>query len=343
MLTLCREASALTQAQLADAAGFSKAYISKAESGVAEVSEERARRLATELNCPPELFEDGVLGPSDSVTCIHNRQRASRMPALTRRKIGAVAALTAVSVGRVMARELDAQRLERLRGLRGHGPEERARAARSSLGLGTAPIDSVVVALESLGVSVVRRSLGSTLQDGMSVWPDGGVPVVIVNEGVPVDRLRFTLAHELGHLILHAVPTDEQEDEANAFASEFLLPTVSAREVLDGLTASDFRRMLELKGVWGMSIAAIARRARDIGVFSPEQYRNAMIQLSGLGWRKQEPGHGGIEPDSQFTVACFTRAATDAGLNEVAREALMQPDAFSRVFLGKARQAREVG
>lgn len=66
--------------------------------------------------------------------------------------------------------------------------------------------------LERAGVTVVVRNLGTDAQDAVSMWPPGTSPMILVNTGLSPDRTRFTLAHELGHLIMHEMPDDDQED-----------------------------------------------------------------------------------------------------------------------------------
>jgi hypothetical protein len=88
------------------------------------------------------------------------------------------------------------------------------------------PISNMVSLLEAVGVIVVNRTLFTDAQDAVSTWPrDGlGPPLMLVNLGLAPDRERFTMAHELGHLIMHALPEDDQETQADRFASEFLAP-----------------------------------------------------------------------------------------------------------------------
>ena len=105
-----------------------------------------------------------------------------------------------------------------------HDPTEVARQVRSLWRVPSGPIDHLIRLLESVGVLVHTRPLGTAAQDAVSTWPRGRPAIMLVNSGLPPDRLRFTVAHELGHLVMHSMPSDTQEREANLFAAEFLAP-----------------------------------------------------------------------------------------------------------------------
>ncbi len=132
--------------------------------------------------------------------------------------------------------------------------------------------------------------------DALSAWvgDHGRQPVIAVLSGKPPDRLRFSTAHELGHLLLdHAArgtPGSKEEHEADAFAAELLLPADAARQELTSpVTLS---KLMPLKQRWRIALSALARRAHDIEVITERQYRYLLTQISVRGWRKQEPDMG---------------------------------------------------
>jgi Zn-dependent peptidase ImmA (M78 family) len=83
-------------------------------------------------------------------------------------------------------------------------------------------------------------------------------------------------------------PSFVQERQADEFASEFLMPASNIRADLRG--GVDLNKLLSLKQQWGVSMAALARRAQSLGAITDWQYRNLMIEMSALGYRTQEPG-----------------------------------------------------
>jgi Zn-dependent peptidase ImmA (M78 family) len=110
--------------------------------------------------------------------------------------------------------------------------------------------------------------------------------VVFINTLLPVDRLRFSLAHELGHLVCHDVPNPQQEIQANQFASEFLMPS---DDIADDLRDFSLNKAMELKLYWGTSMQALTHKAWELGIISDSRYKNCLIEMSRRGWRKNEP------------------------------------------------------
>jgi Zn-dependent peptidase ImmA (M78 family) len=125
-----------------------------------------------------------------------------------------------------------------------------------------------------------------------SLWADTEPrkPVIIVSAGKPGDRLRWNVAHELGHLVMHRKLDGtivQREDQADMFASELLMPEVAMREELcPPLTLT---RFAELKAKWGVSIQAFVNCAYQLDIINERQRKYSFMQLSTLGWRKDEP------------------------------------------------------
>ena len=111
-------------------------------------------------------------------------------------------------------------------------------------------------------------------------------PIFFVNSESPSDRTRFSLAHEVGHVIMHQTPVGDQEAQADQFASEFLLPS---REVGPQLKPISVERAAALKPYWKVSMAAIIKKAFDLKKISESYYRKLFTQMSKLGYRLNEP------------------------------------------------------
>lgn len=94
---------------------------------------------------------------------------------------------------------------------------------------------------------------------GLSYKVAGLPPLIFINKNQPVDRYRFTLAHELGHLVMHRAPTPTMEDEANAFAAELLMP---ASDIYNDLRNISIEKAAALKPFWRTSMAALFYRAK---------------------------------------------------------------------------------
>jgi len=106
----------------------------------------------------------------------------------------------------------------------------------------------------SLDLALARSDFGTRRVDGLSQWV-GDHPVILFDDAAPPDRVRLTLAHELGHLVLHAaaMSVDDVEAEANAFAAEFLMPAEVVRPSLRNLKIG---RLIDLKCEYGVSMQA---------------------------------------------------------------------------------------
>jgi Zn-dependent peptidase ImmA (M78 family) len=105
---------------------------------------------------------------------------------------------------------------------------------------------------------------------------------------MPADRERFTLAHELGHLVMHTTTISEDaEHEADEFAAEFLMPAAEIRAQLRGI---DLGTAYSLKLAWKVSMGALIRRARDLGLVSESRYKSLNVMKSKKGWHRNEPG-----------------------------------------------------
>lgn len=172
----------------------------------------------------------------------------------------------------------------------GCSPEEAAQIVRASWGLGQQPISSMVKLLESKGVRVFSLSEETNSVDAFSCWRDT-VPFAFLNTFKSTERSRFDAAHELGHLVMHrhGAPQDSKqaENEADRFASEFLMPM---DDVLSRIRyVSDVTDLIRAKKRWGVSVAALNYRLHKLEIVRDWQNRSLNIEISRRGYRKDEP------------------------------------------------------
>jgi Zn-dependent peptidase ImmA (M78 family) len=210
-------------------------------------------------------------------------------------------------------------------------PEDIARNVRAALGLPDGPVLPLASALERAGAVVVTRPLGSAQIDAIVSWPEGRTPLVLLGDHAPADRQRFTLAHELGHAVMHQVPTEQQESEADRFASELLMPATAIRAQLDGLSVP---KLAKLKSKWGVSMAALLRRGRDLGGISDAQYRALNIELSRAGYRKNEPVQVPRENPTLLPRIIQERLSAGDAVADIARSAQMTEGEFIDLYMG---------
>lgn len=164
------------------------------------------------------------------------------------------------------------------------------------------PIKDLQYILEQNGILVTGFSTNEEKIDAFSqrtIVDCAEVFLIAVALGSrPECRLRFDMAHELGHIVLHPWSEDieslskeefkARERQANMFASAFLLPRDSfSKDVSQYPT--DLKFYLFLKKKWKVSVQAMMYRARQLNIISANQYQYMMRQISKNGWRTKEP------------------------------------------------------
>lgn len=297
MLRVARGAQGMTQAELAKALSVTQGKVSKWEDGLLVPSEDETERIAKHLQYPTALFfqQDTVYGFGSC--CLYHRKR-KKLPVKTLNTIHDHINVLRIGISRLLrnVEELPIQ-VERMDIDEYKSPEEIARLVRAAWQVPYGPIRSLVAVVESAGGVVVQCPFGTRQLDAVSQWPRGLPPLFFVNTDNPVDRWRFTLAHEVGHIIMHRVPTANAEEEADRFASEFLMPE---RDVALDLQSITVPKALRLKPRWRVSMQALIRRARDLGAITQRQYTSLFTYLSKLGYRKDEPSP--LEPEHPSTL-----------------------------------------
>lgn len=289
LIILAREARGYTQEMLADAIGVAQGTLSKVENGQAPPVPDLVGKIADALDFPVDFFSADLkvqeLPPS------FFRRRLTGVSQKAIKAIRANWAITlrslAVLLGPVDFPDARIPQIDLAAG--GRTPGDAARELRVHWHLPVGPVGSLATLLERNGVLVVPFDFGTERIDGMSVWePSISLPpVLFINQRQSGERQRFTMAHELGHLMLHAhiahaLEDRDVEQEANAFASEFLVP---ADEVRAHLMTPTLQGLLSLKLYWRVSAMALLVKADDLGMLSPAQRDRAWKQVSRLGWR----------------------------------------------------------
>ena len=175
--------------------------------------------------------------------------------------------------------------------LTGWNPELAAEAARERWNLGSGPIRQLLPVCELHGIRVLSLAPEYRNVDAFSFY-DKGTPSIFLNTTKTAERLRFDLAHELGHLIMHGeyevCQGREAETQANNFARAFLMPrdsVLSAR-----LFGSNVDQVISAKSKWDVAAMALAHRLNSLGLVTEWGYRSLCVELSKRGFRRSEPG-----------------------------------------------------
>lgn len=159
--------------------------------------------------------------------------------------------------------------------------------------LGFDPILNLVDKLEDNGVRVFMSDVDSDHKfHGLAVKVED-MPVIVVGRGWPGDRQRFTIAHELGHLVLENRLCNvlNLEDACNRFAGAFLFPAISVKQKLgERRNAIELKELEILKEEFGLSMFAILDRALDLDIITPNCHKKQAQLFKDKGWRQKEPG-----------------------------------------------------
>lgn len=157
--------------------------------------------------------------------------------------------------------------------------------------LGLAPIESLIEILEERGIKVELFE-GPKAFDALTVKANDEVPVIVVKDGLPGDRQRFNLAHELGHLVMTVMTSNVDEDKAAyRFAGAFLVPEEVARmELGDHRHSLTDYELHMLKHKYGLSMQGWIHRAQDLQIINDAAATALYRRFSKAGWRVKEPG-----------------------------------------------------
>ncbi|NCC32502.1 MAG: helix-turn-helix domain-containing protein [Chloroflexia bacterium] len=168
---------------------------------------------------------------------------------------------------------------------------------RNAWQLGMNPITDLIGTLEAVGLLVIVVDEENPKFSGLTAkarTDDGRVyPVVAVSHRWPGDRQRFTLAHELGHLLLADRLVDglDEEKACDRFAGAFLAPRVAVLHLLgQQRQALEWQELYALKHEFGLSMTGWLQRAKQCGVISEAVHLSMFKWFSAKGWRKKEPG-----------------------------------------------------
>lgn len=186
-----------------------------------------------------------------------------------------------------------------------------------------AVVPNMIRAAERLGCIVLPLSSEMGRHMGMSVRSDDLPVVCVAAHGIPGDRQRFTVAHELGHLVLHsdagpprdAAEASRMERQANVFAAAFLGPGDALIETLNENGGRvTLRTLAAVKAVWGISIKGLVGRFKALGVIDEHQAESLYKQISARRWSKSEPVEVPLE-SAQWFERSLLRAAGEGDLH----------------------------
>ncbi|KPH11846.1 ImmA/IrrE family metallo-endopeptidase [Chryseobacterium sp. ERMR1:04] len=295
-LKVVRDFYGISQSQFAKLLGISQPVISKLEKGDKNLEENHIKNFS-------EYFEANFF--KRNVENVNPKLFYRKLSSVTKSKLGMFESRLNLFYNTILEAleivDLDSDQLPKIdiddyyRDVDGEYKtdfEYIATEVRLKFGMGRGPIPNIIKLLEEKGVIIHFFdydfiSSDNNKFDGVSFYVKG-IPVILVNNKIPNSRKVFTIAHELGHLLLHfddmiAIERDI-ESEANNFASAFLAP---AKDIKSSLRQLNIEKLKSLKIEWNMSISSLVYRAYTLGTISQQTLRFWMMKLSPI--RKNEP------------------------------------------------------
>lgn len=289
----------LSITQLADKIDVSKQMISKYEKNLSNPSAEVLQKIVFELGFPLSYYQTEDKFTKKELGAFYRSRLSSSQ---TEKRPSEFLKNTLAILSNFFEQYVDFPSLDDFDISDDESPEEVATRLRKLWQLGDDPIESVLRLLEIRGFHIAVINSRSEKVDAFGSFVKvNDVPyycILIDQDNNNFFRQQFSLAHELGHWALHAKTLDpqelsaieyrEMENEANRFASAFLLPESTFSKDIVGQEENIYN-YLTLKSKWNVSIASIIYRAKDLQLLSPEQYLRLQKKLSAKRWRKEEP------------------------------------------------------
>ncbi len=289
----------LTVAELAEKVGCQRQTLSMYEIAKSQPAENAVvERLAHELNFPIHYFyENTTLGVAGTV---YFRSLLTANKKYRNEQIVKMSFLS--QIYSLLQDYIEFPKFVPLIPSEDNSPEKVAALLRNAWGLGQGPLDNLISIVEQHGILVTSFSTSTNDVDAFSEFVDvGDNPTFLIaysNNKTSAVRIHFDIAHELGHICLHEWSDDIEniskedfsvrERQANDFAAAFLLPEQTFKQdALAGPQTISYYKQLKKK--WKVSIAAMIRRAENLGVMTMDEYQTLIRIMQRRGQRKEEP------------------------------------------------------
>ncbi|MFI7551947.1 ImmA/IrrE family metallo-endopeptidase [Micromonospora sediminimaris] len=314
-----REMQHLTQSALAGMIpNLSQYQVSRIESDAAVPDAETIALIAATLGVTVDFFERQP-SPHLEAQSPQLRARSSRLTQGVKS--------SALQWARLVDEEYERLKLRakplpvRIHSMPGASPSKAAQEIRPLLGFSPdQPLPYLLLAVERLGVAVLGIPYSAPALDAFCAWRDG-TPIIGLLNGVPGDRLRWSVAHELGHLVLHRGRSSGKqiEVEADEFAAELLTPRSAIEQAMPSKITLSTLTMLKTQ--WGVSVKSLIRRAKESGFIDQERAISLYKQVSARGWNRSEPGYVPREKPRAFRKLVEISYGDGPNVEAMARDA----------------------
>lgn len=316
MLRLARQFRGFAQKEVAEAIGVDAAILSRAENNTLVPAEHVVEKCANHLRVPLAFFHT-QFHPTGVPLSFHPMWRSKQsVTQRDRDKVLAEANIRGFHLRKLLqsvsiAQDLPLPRYEP--GEYNNDCREIAKMVRRAWGVPAGPLVNLTNYVERCGVFVFHIDLSYVDVDGLTVRLPGTAPCIFLNRNLPADRMRFTLAHELGHLVMHQIPSADMEAEAHQFASGLLVPLDDIRPIFRAAPRIDLPLLAQLKPQWRVSMQSLVFVAKDLGLLTDGQAQSIWKQFSARKYKLREP------PELDFAVerTSLDASVVNAHLNQL--------------------------
>lgn len=289
MVVLARESRGMSQKDLADQLNTSPGFICKIETDNKSMPEPTLERMSKLLKYPREFFyQEGEAYLPMSL----NYRKRDHVSAKVLMPLEAHLNIYRLNIETIAQKiKLPALNIPDL-DLKKIGSEELvAKQLRKTWKIPKGPIPKLTEVLEANGIIVISCDFGTERVDSRTILTKEKHPIIVVNKLHLADRQRFSLAYELGHLVMHShtLPSHDRDisHEANLFAAGLLLPENELKKDFEkGVTIP---LLGELKRKWKVSMISLLYRAADLGFLTDNQKKYMLSQFNQMKIRRREP------------------------------------------------------
>lgn len=289
-LTQARVRRSVTKSDLAAEVGVSAAAIGQYEAGINSPRADVLDRLAKALDVRPGFF--GVGRPLARIDTVNAHFRSLRSARVSDRQKALATATLVWELTFALERYVRLPEVDLPAVPSGSSPAEAAALLRHHWGLPQGPVKHLVATAESRGVVVAVRPFAEigTVDAFSVVIVDRPIVVTTPRRTENVFKHRFSIAHEVGHLLLHSDSGEHSaavEKEADEFAAAFLTPAAAMDAALP--QRLDLAALDRLGRTWGVSPTSLIRRMVERGRTTESSARRAYQRLATVYDAKADP------------------------------------------------------
>lgn len=303
-ITEAREARAMSMEDLAEDIGVTRQSVSKYERGIVSPSPEMLQAISFSLGFPPEFFYKAEKNVSAGSSPLFFRSRsniAKKVKAACKYQVKWTDEIKKQLEEYVDFVERDLPTLDReYEDLTFEDIEEYALAIRNNWGLSDDPIVDLIGVLENKGIIVTQLATSDFCAfkgiDAFSCWKDGTPYILYHSVQKSAVRTRFSILHELGHLIMHSSISEDDsvkkevvdlaDMQADRFAAAFLLPATSFPK---DIRSTSLVSLEVIKRKWGAAMSTIIRRCETLELLTENQINYLKRQMTTQKYWHKEP------------------------------------------------------